>query len=106
MSVCLCVTMCLVLHVYVGVEPLIKTPNGAEEVSLLQYIRTCIWGGKVFSFDHAFSIMPLFLLYTFVRSKSDDVIPVLAYGLNSGCPCRGFLLYIHTFVSLANVAVY
>ena len=46
--VCLCVTMCLVLHVYVGVEPLIQTPMGQKKCPYCNTYKssTCIWGGK------------------------------------------------------------
>ena len=55
MGVCLCVTVCLVLHVHVGVEPLIKTPMGQKKCPYCNTFRV----GKVFCFDHARPLIPV-----------------------------------------------
>ena len=74
MSVCL--SVCLVLHVYVGVEPLIQTPMGQKKCPYCNTYKssTCIWGGKGVLFRSCLAAYSCC-----VRSKSDDVIPVLAH---------------------------
>ena len=90
--VCLCVTMCLFVCDYVSCAACIckcGAPNPDTKWgrrSVLTAIHTRVvhaFGvGKVFCFDHARLLIPVVFRSKSVRSKSDDVILVLAYRLN------------------------